>query len=213
MRRKIIGLALALGLAGALVGVLGSTGVWEDATEWAGPDESAATGSSAATTSATVPAVVRVDPPPLPEQPKPKLNKDGKPICADDPSFFDKPVDDLKKEAAQAWREARAAGWQAGLTLCVEEGKRTVAQQQAQFDAAVAQHGSEAKARQYVLPPSQSLHVQGWAVDVQPRASAAWLERTKGELGWCRRYANEPWHFEYKASYRSQGCPELLPHP
>ncbi|MCO1579344.1 D-alanyl-D-alanine carboxypeptidase family protein [Crossiella sp. SN42] len=220
MRRKIIGLTLAIGLTGALLGVLGTTGVWQDAAEWAGLDAAATTtGRTSPPPAQTSVEVVTVPdnparPPNTPgPQPEPKLDKNGKPICAADPSYFDKKVDGLKDAAEQAWKRARQAAWEAGLTLCVHDGKRSTASQQAEFDAALALHGSAAKARQYVLPPEKSLHVKGLAVDVQPRASAAWLERTKGEFGWCRRYANEPWHFEYSAGYQSGGCPELLPHP
>ncbi|MGO1050548.1 D-alanyl-D-alanine carboxypeptidase family protein [Crossiella sp. CA198] len=220
MRRKIIGLTLAIGLTGALIGVLGTTGVWQNAAEWAGLDAAASPTTSRtsppAQTSVEVVAVPTnpARPPSTPgPQPEPQLDKNGKPVCAVDPSYFDKKVDGLKDAAEAAWKHVRQVAWEAGLTLCVHDGKRSAAAQQAEFDAAVALHGSAAKARQFVLPPGKSLHVQGLAVDVQPRPSAAWLERTKGEFGWCRRYANEPWHFEFDARYKTQGCPELLPHP
>jgi len=55
------------------------------------------------------------------------------------------------------------------------------------------------------------MHVKGIAVDVQPLASASWVEEHGESLGWCRRYDNEPWHFEYDPEYTTAGCPELLP--
>jgi zinc D-Ala-D-Ala carboxypeptidase len=56
-----------------------------------------------------------------------------------------------------------------------------------------------------------TLHVTGIAVDVQPIASAGWVERHGPALGWCRRYDNEYWHFEYDPAYATVGCPALLP--
>lgn len=221
MRRRIIGLTLAATLTGALLAILGTTGVWQQAAEWAGLDSAASTTTTTPPPPVTTPVEVVTVPAAPPQggntpgpQPEPKKDQNGKPICAADPSYFDKSVDGLKKPAEEAWKHVRKVAWeQAGLTLCVHDAKRSAAAQQAEFDAAVARHGSVAKARQYVLPPGKSLHVQGLAVDVQPRASAAWLERTRGEFGWCRRYANEPWHFEFDPGYRTGGCPELLPHP
>ena len=70
-----------------------------------------------------------------------------------------------------------------------------------------------AAARTYVLTPAKSAHVKGYAVDVQPAAAYQWLQATKGKLGWCRIYDNEPWHFEYSLVYRASGCPDRLPMP
>jgi zinc D-Ala-D-Ala carboxypeptidase len=53
--------------------------------------------------------------------------------------------------------------------------------------------------------------VIGFAVDIQPIESAKWVEKNGNTLGWCRRYENEQWHFEYHASYSTGGCPPMLP--
>ncbi len=55
------------------------------------------------------------------------------------------------------------------------------------------------------------MHVLGLAVDIQPIESAKWVEKNGSTLGWCRRYENEQWHFEYSAAYSTVGCPALLP--
>ena len=89
--------------------------------------------------------------------------------------------------------------------MCVHDGKRSRAQQQATFDDYVTQYGVAA-AEQYVLPPDRSAHVAGYAIDVQPAASAAWLDATNGSLGFCRMYDNEVWHFEFADTFRL-GCP------
>jgi LAS superfamily LD-carboxypeptidase LdcB len=75
----------------------------------------------------------------------------------------------------------------------------------------VERFGDAELASRYVLQPDESMHVVGIAVDVQPLASAAWVERNGSAFGWCRRYENEPWHFEYDSAYLASGCPALLP--
>jgi hypothetical protein len=59
-----------------------------------------------------------------------------------------------------------------------------------------------------VLPPESSAHVQGRAIDVGPTDGALWLEQHGLELGLCRTYANELWHFEMLADGADQ-CPEM----
>jgi len=98
------------------------------------------------------------------------------------------------------------------VTLCLNDGKRSKAQQEALFDDYVKQYGPAA-ARVYVLKPDKSAHVKGYAVDVQPTAGFRWLQASEGRFGWCRVYDNEPWHFEYSAGYRTSGCPRRLPGP
>ncbi len=99
-----------------------------------------------------------------------------------------------------------------GVTLCLNDGKRSRAQQQAQFDQYKEQYGEEV-ARQLVLPPDKSAHVRGDAVDAQPAAGYQWLQATKGSLGFCRIYDNEAWHFEFDPAYKTDGCPARLPKP
>jgi LAS superfamily LD-carboxypeptidase LdcB len=96
--------------------------------------------------------------------------------------------------------------------VCLADGKRSRAQQQATYDDYVVQYG-QAMADQYVLPPEKSAHVLGLAVDVQPYAAYTWLEGTRGQLGFCRIYDNEAWHFEYDGQFADNGCPARLPHP
>lgn len=130
---------------------------------------------------------------------------DGGTTCAVDPAYNDEPTDGLAADVVAAWADAKAAATAAGVTLCINDGKRSRAQQQATFDDYVTRFG-EAAAHQYVLPPDKSAHVAGYAIDVQPAASAAWLEATNGSLGFCRMYDNEVWHFEFAETFRL-GCP------
>ena len=100
--------------------------------------------------------------------------------------------------ARVAFAAARAeALWQHGLVIGLTSGARSATEQQALFDEAVAQHGSEFAAREWVLPPAESLHVRGRALDVRPREGARWLETHGHRYGLYRTYANEWWHFEH----------------
>ena len=100
-----------------------------------------------------------------------------------------------------------------GVVLGVTSGWRDSGKQQQLYDAAIAKYGSAAKARRWVLPPQESQHVRGGAVDVGPPTAAIWLDENGVRYGLCRRYANEPWHFELLAPHKGQPCPAMEPHP
>lgn len=131
----------------------------------------------------------------------------------------DTPADEAKKFSGmtrgtqQAFLTAQKAAQAAGVSLVLNSGYRSAAYQQRIFDCWVKQLGSPQAARQYALPPDESAHVQGYAMDIAPPSAAKWLESTKGQYGLCRRYADETWHFEYESRYKTQGCPALVPHP
>lgn len=120
----------------------------------------------------------------------------------------------MQPGAQAAFLAAKAASQEAGIkSFILNSGYRSAAYQQRVFDCWVAELGSPQAARQYALPPSESAHVKGYAMDIAPPNAAAWLQSTAGKFGLCRRYADETWHFEYQASYKTDGCPALLPHP
>lgn len=121
------------------------------------------------------------------------------------------PAPGLTAPLARSLAKAKRAATAAGIDLEVTSGRRTRARQQQLFDDAVRQYGSAAAARRWVLPPSESEHVQGRAVDVGPRAAARWLEVNGVRWGLCRRYVNEWWHFERLAPAVGQKCPALEP--
>jgi zinc D-Ala-D-Ala carboxypeptidase len=185
MRRVMIGVLLALLLAVASLGVLGATG-----------------------------RVVLVHDPVggrpvaiVAEVPGPETG----PACALDGRYVDEQPDGLRPDVLEAWRRLRAAAGGQGVGLCLNDGKRSVGQQRREFEDAVGRFGTPELAARYVLPPEKSMHVKGIAVDVQPLESAAWVEHHGSALGWCRRYLNEEWHFEYDPAYASGGCPAMLP--
>jgi D-alanyl-D-alanine carboxypeptidase len=114
----------------------------------------------------------------------------------------------LRRAVALAVAAARADG----VDLVVTSGWRSPAHQQRLYDAAVAKYGSPAAARQWVLPPGESAHVRGEAVDVGPPVAASWLQAYGVRFGLCRRYVNEPWHFERLAGAKGSACPPMEPH-
>ena len=118
----------------------------------------------------------------------------------------------LRPAMRRALRRAQAAAAADGIDLRVTSGWRSRAKQEQLFEEAVAKYGSRAKAHRWVLLPDESEHVQGGAIDVGPRPAAAWLEQHGVRYGLCRRYANEPWHFELLAPHKGQACPAMEAH-
>ncbi|WP_152190354.1 M15 family metallopeptidase [Georgenia satyanarayanai] len=115
----------------------------------------------------------------------------------------------LDPELAARFLRAQAAAAEAGYPLRVTSGARTAAEQQRLLDEAVEEHGSPEAARRWVLPPEQSAHVQGTAIDVGPAESRDWLADHGAEFGLCLVYENEPWHVEALAT-PGTACPPLL---
>ncbi|WP_143231192.1 D-alanyl-D-alanine carboxypeptidase family protein [Actinosynnema sp. ALI-1.44] len=131
--------------------------------------------------------------------------------CPTDKRYVDEQPTGLRDDVLAAFQQLKTEAKKQNITMCLQDGKRSSRQQQAQFDDYVKRFGTRELARKYALPPDESMHVKGIAVDIQPLAAAGWVERSAGKHGWCRRYENEPWHFEYNPDYRN-GCPALLPH-
>ncbi|SDN17234.1 D-alanyl-D-alanine carboxypeptidase family protein [Allokutzneria albata] len=214
--QKTVGLVAAGALVGVMISALGTMTVHPGAAS--GPERTRIeTDSAAARAMPPDPPPAMTYVPPSDGGKAPGGENEGKTTngtCPVDPGYHDKDTKGMKPAAALAWAKAKEEAASQGVTLCAHDAKRTAAQQKAEFDAALKRYNGDRRlAERYVLPPAKSLHVVGLAVDVQPRASAAWLERTAGALGWCRRYANEPWHFEYNKDYADSGCPALKPHP
>ncbi len=121
-------------------------------------------------------------------------------------------VDHLTPAVRRALDRASKDAAAQSISLQVTSGWRSPAKQQRLFDEAITKYGSPQKARRWVLPPEESEHVKGRAVDVAPRSAARWLEQHGVRYGLCRRYANEPWHFELLAPHRGQPCPPMAAH-
>jgi hypothetical protein len=159
---------------------------------------------AAATSAAAAAGVAPADP----DTPGPETG----PVCAANHSYVDEKPTGLRSDVITAWHRAVSRAAAQGITLCLNDGKRSRAQQQAQYDAYVQEYGKQV-ADPLVLQPNKSAHVVGIAVDVQPATAYRWLQSTDGSLGFCRIYDNEAWHFEFNPTYRSTGCPARLPEP
>ncbi|XNL79593.1 M15 family metallopeptidase [Actinomadura madurae] len=122
------------------------------------------------------------------------------------------PAEDLRglaPETLAAFTHARAeAFWRDGQLIGLTSGHRDAAEQRRIFAAEVRRTGSVSAARRRVLPPEESGHVRGLALDVRPTEGAQWLERHGGRYGLYRVYENEWWHFEYRTVE-----PVRVPHP
>ncbi|MFI8933331.1 D,D-peptidase/D,D-carboxypeptidase VanY-N [Streptomyces sp. NPDC053474] len=105
----------------------------------------------------------------------------------------------LTDGARAAFTAARAeALWRHGQLIGLTSGYRDPLVQQRLFDEEVRRVGSPAAARMLVLPPAESRHVKGTALDVRPFEGARWLEEHGARYDLYRIYDNEWWHFEYR---------------
>lgn len=136
--------------------------------------------------------------------------QDGPP-CPVDGNYHDEDPAGLDPRVVQAWSQAQSDAAAAGIVLCLNDGKRSVRQQQQTYADYVEQYGQDV-ANTLVLPPEKSAHVAGYAIDVQPATAASWLEQTNGSYGLCRVYDNEAWHFEYAGTFYL-GCPPRRAQP
>jgi zinc D-Ala-D-Ala carboxypeptidase len=123
------------------------------------------------------------------------------------------PAEDLTGLTAAtrtAFTAARSqALWRDGELIGLTSGYRDTREQERLFAQEVRRSGSPAAARLRVLPPYESRHATGIALDVRPLEGARWLENHGAQYHLYRVYDNEWWHFEY----RPDGSPQRLPHP
>lgn len=112
-----------------------------------------------------------------------------------------------------AFRRAALAARTDGVTVHVTSGWRSAAHQQELLDRAIAEHGSEQEALEWVATPETSAHVDGSAVDIGHDAAIAWLRTHGAAFDLCQVYRNEPWHYELRADASTQGCPAMYADP
>ncbi|QUQ71072.1 M15 family metallopeptidase [Kutzneria sp. CA-103260] len=98
-----------------------------------------------------------------------------------------------------------SALWHDAQLIGLTSGHRMYAEQREMFDEALRRHGSVSAARHWVLPPEESSHVSGRALDIRPTEGARWLEHHGDRFGLYRTYDNEWWHFEYWPDFRGTG--------
>lgn len=116
----------------------------------------------------------------------------------------------LDPALARAYLAAQADAAQAGVPLSLTSGARSHSEQQALWQDGLRTYGSPEVARRWVLPPEESAHVRGQAIDVGPVQGAQWLEGNGSRYGLCRTYENEWWHFEL-ATTPGGVCPPMVP--
>jgi D-alanyl-D-alanine carboxypeptidase len=109
-----------------------------------------------------------------------------------------------------AFEAARGeALWHHGELIGLTSGYRDARVQAELLADTIRRTGSVRLALRRILPPDQSRHVAGTALDVRPVEGARWLEQHGARHHLYRIYDNEWWHFEY----RPDGRPARLPHP
>lgn len=120
-------------------------------------------------------------------------------------------IDALSPILRARLKKAFAAAHAAGVPIRINSGKRSATKQQRLLNEAIEKYGSYKAAVRWVLPPKYSAHVQGKAVDIAPAAAMTWLDKNGWRYGVCRRYDNEPWHFEALTT-PGKKCPPREPH-
>ncbi|MGW7682354.1 M15 family metallopeptidase [Kribbella sp. NPDC054772] len=120
-------------------------------------------------------------------------------------------IEGLSPKLRTRLKKAIAAARKDGVTIRITSARRSATKQQRLLDEAVEKYGSYKVATRWVLPPKYSAHVQGKAVDIGPTAAMTWLNTNGWRYGVCRRYDNEPWHFEALTT-PGKKCPPREPH-
>lgn len=145
----------------------------------------------------------------------------------------------LDYEAADAFKQMRAAAAAEGIDLIPISGFRTIARQAELFDAQVEKKGSEAAAAQLSAPPGHSEHHTGYAIDIgdgaypdadiryafQETPAYAWLKANAHRYGFEESFpynnqqgvSFEPWHWRFTGSDRASNLfinsRSLFPNP
>ena len=120
-------------------------------------------------------------------------------------------INGLSPKLKARLKKAMAAAKADGITISITSARRSASKQQRLLNAAIKKYGSYKLATRWVLPPKYSAHVQGKAVDIGPAAAMTWLNKNGWRYGVCRRYDNEPWHFEALTAPGTK-CPPREPH-
>lgn len=122
-------------------------------------------------------------------------------------------VDEIHPLLQARFEAAQLSAAKNGVNLYITSGFRREERQAILFADAMKKYGSETEAAKWVLPPKNSHHPDGLAIDVNypgDRAGAKWLEVNGARFGLCRVYANEWWHFEGVIAPGGD-CPEMAP--
>ncbi|HXS47640.1 MAG TPA: D-alanyl-D-alanine carboxypeptidase family protein, partial [Solirubrobacterales bacterium] len=97
----------------------------------------------------------------------------------------------MRPDVAAAFDRMAAAASRAGLSLVVNSGFRSDAEQAALFAA----HPDP----RWVAPPGHSLHRCATELDLGPESAYGWLASNAAHYGFVQRYSWEAWHFGFTA--------------
>ncbi|MCB9764370.1 MAG: peptidoglycan-binding protein [Alphaproteobacteria bacterium] len=99
-------------------------------------------------------------------------------------------------KTARAWKKLKDAARRDGVTLRLNSGFRTMAEQQELYRRYLAGTGNLA------ARPGYSNHQHGQALDISVTARSAynWMHRNAPRYGWRRTVPSEAWHWEYFGS-------------
>lgn len=97
----------------------------------------------------------------------------------------------MRPDVASAFDRMAAAASAAGLTLVVNSGFRSDAEQAALFEA----HPDPT----WVAPPGHSLHRCATELDLGPESAYGWLAANAARFGFVQRYSWEAWHYGFTA--------------
>lgn len=95
----------------------------------------------------------------------------------------------MRPDVAAAFDRMAAAASRSGLTLAVNSGFRSDAEQAALFAA----HPDP----RWVAPPGHSLHRCATELDLGPSSAYGWLAANAGRFGFVQRYSWEAWHYGF----------------
>jgi hypothetical protein len=97
--------------------------------------------------------------------------------------------EDMRPDVAAAFDRMAAAASQAGVSLVINSGFRSDAEQAALFAANPDPR--------WVAPPGQSLHRCATELDLGPDSAYGWLAANASGFGFVQRYSWEAWHYGY----------------
>jgi D-alanyl-D-alanine dipeptidase len=95
----------------------------------------------------------------------------------------------MRPDVAAAFDRMAAAARRDGISLIVNSGYRSNAEQAALF----AQHPDP----KWVAPPGKSLHRLGTELDLGPPGAYGWLAANAERFHFVQRYSWEPWHYGF----------------
>jgi hypothetical protein len=101
----------------------------------------------------------------------------------------------MRPDVAAAFDRLYAAARRDGVTLVINSGYRSDAEQAKLFAA----HPDP----RWVAPPGRSLHRYGTELDLGPPSAYAWLAHDAPRFRFIQRYSWEPWHWGYGLNPRS----------